>query len=84
MLGNFLDADGRLHTIPTKHSKLLVVLDCLAQCFEPGLRYPEARVNEILRRVPPRLRGAAALPRRERLPDRADTATGAAAAPFDV
>ena len=48
MLANFLDADGRLHTIPSKRSKLLVVLDFLAQAFEPGLRYPESRVNEIL------------------------------------
>jgi hypothetical protein len=48
VLGNFLDARGRLHTIPTKHGKLLVVLDFLAQRFEPGQRYPEARVNEIL------------------------------------
>ena len=48
VLRNFLGADGRLHTIPAKHSKLLVVLDHLAQSFEPGLRYPEARVNEIL------------------------------------
>ena len=43
VLGNFLDADGRLHTIPSKHGKLLVVLDFLAQRFEPGQRYPEAR-----------------------------------------
>jgi hypothetical protein len=48
VLGNFLDPDGRLHTIPSKHSKLLVVLDYLAQRFEPGVRYPEASVNEIL------------------------------------
>ena len=48
VLGNFLDADGRLHTIPTKHAKLLVVLDHLAQDFEPGVKYPEPRVNEIL------------------------------------
>ncbi len=48
VLNNFLDVDGRLHTIPTKHAKLLVVLDFLAQSFEPGMRYPEAQVNEIL------------------------------------
>ena len=48
MLGNFLDADGRLHTIPSKQAKLLVVLDFLAQQFEPGLKYPEKQVNEIL------------------------------------
>ena len=53
ILANFLTDDGRLHTIPSKHSKLLVVLDHLAQSFEPGRVYPEAEVNEILRRFHP-------------------------------
>ena len=47
-LAHFLDSDGRLHTMPTKHSKLLVVLDHLAQEFEPGRTYAEAEVNQIL------------------------------------
>ena len=42
--------DGRLTSIPAVHSKRLVVLDWLAQEFEPGRRYPEREVNEILRR----------------------------------
>lgn len=53
VLGHFLDADGRLHTIPVKRAKLLVVLDFLAQCFEPGLRYSETRVKEILSQFHP-------------------------------
>src|SRR3569623_1483315 len=53
VLQNFLAPDGRLRTIPTKHSKLLVVLDHLAQAFEPGRSYPEAEVNEVLQRFPP-------------------------------
>ena len=53
VLANFLDAEGRLHTIPSKHGKLLVVLDFLAQRFEPGVKYPEARVNQILGEVHP-------------------------------
>jgi hypothetical protein len=53
VLRNFLDADGRLHTIPTKHTKLLVVLDHLAQSFEPGQSYAEAEVNDILNRFHP-------------------------------
>ena len=53
ILANFLTEDGRLHTIPSKHYKLLVVLDHLAQSFEPGRVYPEAEVNEILRRFHP-------------------------------
>jgi hypothetical protein len=51
VLRNFMSSDGRLHTIPTKQSKLNVVLDHLAQSFEPGRHYPEAEVNEILMRV---------------------------------
>ena len=39
MLGAFLGDDGHLHTIPSKHAKLMVVLDHLAQSFEPGRRY---------------------------------------------
>ena len=52
-LGHFLTADGRLSTIPTKRSKLLVVLDHLSQSFEPGRHYPEKEVNEILERFHP-------------------------------
>lgn len=53
VLGHFFTADGRLHTIPTKLSKLVVVLDHLAQSFEPGRHYPEKDVNAILERVHP-------------------------------
>jgi len=48
VLQNFVTEDGRLRTIPSKHSKLLVVLDHLSQSFEPGRTYPEAEVNQIL------------------------------------
>ena len=50
VLRNFLGEDGTLHTIPAKHAKLVVVLDHLAQQFEPGRTYPEAEVNQILGR----------------------------------
>ena len=53
MLGAFLGDDGHLHTIPSKHAKLMVVLDHLAQSFEPGRRYPEAEVNTTLERFHP-------------------------------
>ena len=53
VLHNFFAPDGRLHTIPSKHAKLLVVLDRLAQAFEPGRTYPEAEVNQILGRFHP-------------------------------
>ena len=41
------------HRSPSKHAKLLVVLDHLAQAFEPGRRYPEPEVNEVLERFHP-------------------------------
>jgi hypothetical protein len=53
VLGHFLAADGRLRSIPSKRSKLLVVLDHLSQSFEPGRQYPEKEVNEILERFHP-------------------------------
>jgi hypothetical protein len=40
--------DGRLVSIPTAHAKRRVVLDWLAQEFEPGRRYSEATVNVML------------------------------------
>jgi DNA-binding transcriptional ArsR family regulator len=45
--------DGRLTSIPTVHSKRLVVLDWLVQRFDPGRRYPEATVNLIIAAVHP-------------------------------
>src|SRR3954468_5551675 len=51
ILKSFLDADGRLMTVPAKRGKRLVVLDHLAQRFEPGERYPETEVNNRLREV---------------------------------
>jgi hypothetical protein len=40
--------NGRLVIVPSKRSKLLLVLDQIAQEFEPGLTYPEKEVNEVL------------------------------------
>jgi hypothetical protein len=40
--------DGRLISIPAAHGKRLVVLEWLAQRFEPGLVYPEREVNDRL------------------------------------
>lgn len=41
--------DGRLLQMPAKREKRLMVLDRIAQSFEPGRRYPELEVNEVLR-----------------------------------
>lgn len=47
VLRAFVD-DRRLTSIPAQRSKRLVVLDLLAQEFEPGRRYSEAMVNLVL------------------------------------
>ena len=43
--------DGRLVQIPAVRSKRMVVLDWLANLFEPGQAYPENEVNERLAAV---------------------------------
>jgi hypothetical protein len=40
--------DGRLLNMPTKRAKRLLVLDRIAQSFEPARIYLEAEVNEVL------------------------------------
>jgi hypothetical protein len=53
VLRNFMTDDGRLHTIPSKRAKRLVVLDHIAQSFEPGRTYQEQEVNAIIERFHP-------------------------------
>lgn len=45
--------DGRLTTIPARAGKRRVLLEVLAQDFEPGRRYLESEVNELLARWHP-------------------------------
>jgi hypothetical protein len=47
VLGRFIRGN-RLTSIPTARAKRLLVLDHLAGLFEPGRRYQETEVNEIL------------------------------------
>ncbi|MBB2987001.1 DUF2087 domain-containing protein [Terracoccus luteus] len=49
VLRAFVAPDGTLTGIPTRIRKRLVVLDLLAQEFEPGRRYDETSVNNTLR-----------------------------------
>lgn len=51
VLRAFIDEWGRLRVIPARRAKRLVVLDYLAQLFEPGERYDEVEVNRRLRDV---------------------------------
>jgi hypothetical protein len=43
----------RIVQIPAQHQKRLIVLDWLAQQFEPGRRYTEAMVNLVIGRIHP-------------------------------
>ncbi len=45
--------DGRIVQIPRQHAKRRVLLDLIAQEFEPGVRYTEKHVNETLARFHP-------------------------------
>jgi hypothetical protein len=41
--------DGRITQMPAKRPKRLVLLDNVAQAFEPGRDYREAQVNDVLK-----------------------------------
>ncbi|MCW2641589.1 MAG: hypothetical protein JWP76_3895 [Dactylosporangium sp.] len=41
--------DGRLVRVPAARAKRRVILEHLAACFEPGVKYPEKAVDVILR-----------------------------------
>lgn len=50
VLKDYLQPDGRLKTIPAQWKKLQAVLRHIVQAFEPGERYRERAVNDILER----------------------------------
>lgn len=50
VLKSFTDAEGRIKAFPAQEKKLLVLLRHAIQAFEPGKRYSEKEVNEILLR----------------------------------
>jgi hypothetical protein len=41
--------DGRITAMPARPAKRRLLLDCVAQAFEPGHRYPEAAVDDVLK-----------------------------------
>jgi hypothetical protein len=43
--------DGRITAVPAKRTRRRLLLDRIAQAFEPGRRYPEAEVDQILKAV---------------------------------
>lgn len=48
VLSTFTTADGRITSFPTQERKFLVLLRYVLRQFEPGVKYTEKRVNEIL------------------------------------
>ena len=40
---------GRITAVPARQTRRRLLLDQVAQAFEPGRRYPEQVVNDILR-----------------------------------
>jgi hypothetical protein len=48
VIANFTDAEGRIKVLPAQRKKLEVILRYVLRSFEPGVRYSEKRVNEIL------------------------------------
>ena len=51
VLRRFFSAEGRLLDMPTRRAKRLLVLDHVAQRFEPGRRYGWREVDEVLKAV---------------------------------
>ena len=48
VLRSFFDEDGHLRTIPAQRKKRLIVLERLAEAFEPGRTYSEREVNLVI------------------------------------
>ncbi len=48
VLSTFTTPDGQIKAFPTQEKKFLVLLKHVLTAFEPGVRYPEKRVNQIL------------------------------------
>lgn len=53
VLSAFVDRDGRIVSFPAQEKKFLVLLKYVLDSFEPGARYTEKEVNEILARFNP-------------------------------
>ena len=43
--------DGRILALPAKRTRRRLLLDQVAQAFEPGRQYPEAEVDQVLKAV---------------------------------
>jgi hypothetical protein len=43
--------DGRITAVPAKRARRRLLLNEVAQAFEPGRKYPESAIDEILKSV---------------------------------
>ena len=43
--------DGRITAVPAKRARRRLLLNEVAQAFEPGRKYPESAVDEVLKSV---------------------------------
>jgi predicted transcriptional regulator len=50
VIANFTDPDGRIKTFPAQRKKFEAILRYVLRVFEPGARYSEKQVNEMLSR----------------------------------
>lgn len=50
VVANFTDSSGRVKALPAQRKKLDAILRYVVKAFEPGVRYSEKQVNEILSR----------------------------------
>lgn len=48
VMSNFVDEEGHITAFPAQEKKHVVLLKYVLKAFEPGVRYPEKQVNEIL------------------------------------
>ena len=53
VIRDFSVADGHIKTIPAQRKKLEAILRHIVKKFEPGVRYSEKQVNEILQQFHP-------------------------------
>jgi DNA-binding transcriptional ArsR family regulator len=49
VLATFTGPDGRINSFPTQEKKYLILVRHVLNAFEPGVRYTEKRVNQILK-----------------------------------
>ena len=49
VINTFCDADGRIRQFPSQQKKFEAILRYALKAFEPGVRYTEKEVNEILK-----------------------------------